>query len=110
MGSRGLIVGFPGRGTGPRTGGAELSVGAAIEGEERVGTILVGGSTSVVGGSTARMGVGVLFSCLLTRFGTCGFLLAMCHPTTGYPSLADIVPSLAGAWTLLISGMVLWSK
>lgn len=64
------MVGLPGRGTGPLTGGASLSVGPAIEGEERVGTILTGGgSTAVVGGRTARTGVGVLFNCLLTRLG-----------------------------------------
>lgn len=70
MGSRTLIVGLPGRGTGPLTGGAELSVGAAMEGEERVGIILTGGSTTVVGGSTTRTGVGVLFNWRLTRLGT----------------------------------------
>lgn len=77
------MVGLPGRGTGPLTGGAALSVGPAIDGEERVGTILTGGSTAVVGGSTARTGVGVLFNCRLTRLGIWGFLLAMCQPTTG---------------------------
>lgn len=56
------MVGFTGRGTGPRTGGADVSVGAAIEGEDSVGTILTGGSTTVVGGGTTRTGVGVLFS------------------------------------------------
>lgn len=82
-GSRILIVGLPGRGTGPLTGGAELSVGAAIEGEERVGIILTGGSTMVVGGTAVSTGVGVLFNWRLTRFGMWGFLFAMCHPTTG---------------------------
>lgn len=108
--SRNLIVGLPGRGTGPLTGGAELSVGAAIDGEERVGIILTGGSTTVVGGRTARTGVGVLFNWRLTLLGTWGFLLAMCHPTTGKPNLADIAPSFAGPWTLLIFGTVLWSS
>lgn len=83
IGSRTLIVGFPGSGTGPLAGGAELSVGAAMDGEDKVGTILTGGSTAVVGGSTAKTGVGVLFNCLLTLLGVWGFLLAMCQPTTG---------------------------
>lgn len=56
------MVGLPGRGTGPLTGGAELSVGAATDGDDRVGTILTGGSAIVVGGMTARTGVGVLFN------------------------------------------------
>ena len=62
MDSRTLIVGLPGKGTGSLTGEAKLSVGPAMDGEDRVGMILTGGSTSVVGGSTVRTGVGVLFN------------------------------------------------
>ena len=105
-----LIVGFTGSGKGPRTGGAEYSVAGAIEGEVGVGTTRIGGSGWEVGGSREGTGVGVLFNCRLTRFTPWGFLFTMCQPTTGYPSLADMVPSFAENWTLLISGMLPWSR
>lgn len=56
-----VMVGFPGRGIGSRTGGAVVSVGPAMAGEVGVGTILTGGSwAAVVGGPIAVTGVGVV--------------------------------------------------
>ena len=63
-------VGLTGHGTGPRTGGAELSEVGPNDGDVGVGTMRVDGSGYVVGGSKEGTGVGVLFSCRRTLLGT----------------------------------------
>lgn len=82
-----------------------------MAGDVGVGTILDGGSwTAVVGGPMAVTGVGVAWICLRMRLGRGGFLLAMCQPTTGYPSWADMAPSLAGTSTPRMSGTLFWFR